>query len=165
MKEQVENLFNECLLGASDEDLQIIKQLLEGVQRKQNNENESIIGGIFAMDREMEAGNLEISIPISPVTHNSLEIVHGGVTATLVDTAMGTLANMMLPEGYGAVTTNLNVHYLAPGVGERLSAHATIVHQGSKTIVVDGKVVSSEGKIVAHSTGSFFIFKKQQETV
>jgi uncharacterized protein (TIGR00369 family) len=162
MREQVQKLFNECMTGATDEDLLIMKQLLEGIQRKKNSENESIIGGIFAMDRKMTDGNLEVSIPITPITHNSLEIVHGGVTATLVDTAMGTLANMMLPEGYGAVTTNLNVHYLAPGIGERLTAHATIVHQGSKTIVVDGKVVSSDGKVVAHSTGSFFIFKKNQ---
>ncbi|PFG06846.1 PaaI family thioesterase [Bacillus sp. es.034] len=162
MREQVQNLFNECMTGADDEDLLIMKQLLEGIQRKKKSENGSIIGGIFAMDRKMADGNLEVSIPITPVTHNSLKIVHGGVTATLVDTAMGTLANMMLPEGYGAVTTNLNVHYLAPGVGEHLTAHATIVHQGSKTIVVDGKVVSSDGKIVAHSTGSFFIFKKNK---
>ncbi|PFA68924.1 thioesterase [Bacillus sp. AFS015802] len=162
MKEQVQKLFNECLAGATDDDLLIVKQLLEGIQRKKKRKNESIIGGIFGMDGEMEDGNFTVSLPITPVTHNSLEIVHGGVTATLVDTAMGTLANMMLPEGYGAVTTNLNVHYLAPGVGERLTAHATVVHHGSKTIVVDGKVVSSEGKIVAHSTGSFFIFKKKQ---
>ena len=162
MKEQVQKLFNDCLSGATEEDLLIVKQLLEGVQRKKMNENGSIIGGIFAMDRDMKDGNLEVSIPITPVTHNSLEIVHGGVTATLVDTAMGTLANMMLPDGYGAVTTNLNVHYLAPGVGERLTAHATVVHQGSKTIVVDGRVVNSDGKTVAHSTGSFFIFKKKK---
>ncbi|MFC7784496.1 PaaI family thioesterase [Rossellomorea sp. GCM10028870] len=162
MKERVQQLFDECLSAATDEELLIMKQLLEGVKRKKEKENGSIIGGIFAMDREVKDGNFEISIPITPVTYNSLEIVHGGVTATLVDSAMGTLANMMLPEDYGAVTTNLNVHYLAPGVGERLTAHATVVHQGSKTIVVDGKVVSSDGKIVAHSTGSFFIFKKKQ---
>ncbi|CAN7443406.1 PaaI family thioesterase [Rossellomorea sp. LjRoot5] len=162
MREQVHKLFSECMTRATDEDLLIMKQLLVGIQRKNSGENGSIIGGVFAMDRKMEDGNFEVSIPITPVTHNSLEIVHGGVTATLVDTAMGTLANMILPEGYGAVTTNLNVHYLAPGVGERLTAHATVVHQGSKTIVVDGKVVSSEGKIVAHSTGSFFIFRKKQ---
>ena len=162
MKEQVQQLLDECLTGASDEDLLILKQLLEGVKRKKDNENGSIIGGIFAMDREVKDGNFEISIPITPVTHNSLQIVHGGVTATLVDSAMGTLANMMLPEGYGAVTTNLNIHYLAPGTGDRLTAHATVVHQGSKTIVVDGKVISSDGKIVAHSTGSFFIFKKKR---
>ena len=162
MKQQVQELFNECLSGATDQELLIINQLLEGVQRKKKNENGSIIGGIFAMDREVKDGNFEVSIPITPVTHNSLQIVHGGVTATLVDTAMGTLANMVLPDGFGAVTTNLNVHYLAPGLGERLTAHATIVHQGSKTLVVDGKVVSSEGKVVAHSTGSFFIFKKKK---
>ncbi|NMH71311.1 PaaI family thioesterase [Bacillus sp. RO3] len=162
MKEQLQRLFDECLSEATDEEVLIMKQLLEGVKRKRENENGSIIGGIFAMDREVRDGQFEISIPISPVTHNSLQIVHGGVTATLVDTAMGTLANMLLPEGYGAVTTNLNVHYLAPGKGDRLTAHANVIHQGSKTIVVDGKVVSSNGKVVAHSTGSFFIFKKTQ---
>ncbi|MCA1062246.1 PaaI family thioesterase [Rossellomorea sp. AcN35-11] len=162
MKEQLQRLFDECLSEATDEEVLIMKQLLEGVKRKRENENGSIIGGIFAMDREVRDGQFEISIPISPVTHNSLQIVHGGVTATLVDTAMGTLANMLLPEGYGAVTTNLNVHYLAPGKGDRLTAHANVIHQGSKTIVVDGKVVSSDGKVVAHSTGSFFIFKKTQ---
>ncbi|BCB03229.1 PaaI family thioesterase [Bacillus sp. KH172YL63] len=160
MKDYVQNLFEECVTGATEEELLIIGQLLEGIQRKKKEVNGSMIGGIFAMDREVKDGNFEVSIPITPVTYNSLGIVHGGVTATLVDTAMGTLANMMLPEGYGAVTTNLNVHYLAPGVGERLTAHANLVHQGSKTLVVDGKVVSSEGKVVAHSTGSFFIIKK-----
>ncbi|MGR3763734.1 PaaI family thioesterase [Rossellomorea sp. NS-SX7] len=160
MQEEMHKLLDEVLEGADEEEVISIRQLLNGVKRKQNKLNESIIGGIFAMDKCLDAGNFTISIPITTVTHNSLHIVHGGVTATLVDTAMGTLANMMLPEGYGAVTTNLNVHYLAPGIGEGLTASATIVHQGSKTMVVDGKVVDSAGKVVAHSTGSFFIIKK-----
>jgi uncharacterized protein (TIGR00369 family) len=160
MQEELHKLLDEVLEGADEQEVISIKQLLNGVKRKQNKENESLIGGIFAMDKCSEDGNFTISIPITTVTHNSLNIVHGGVTATLVDTAMGTLANMMLPEGYGAVTTNLNVHYLAPGTGEMITASAAIVHQGSKTMVVEGKVVSDTGKLVAHSTGSFFIFKK-----
>ncbi|WP_175988767.1 PaaI family thioesterase [Bacillus sp. Marseille-Q1617] len=160
MQEELHKLLDEVLERADEEELISIRQLLNGVKRKQNKQNESIIGGIFAMEKSSVDGIFTISIPITAVTHNSLQIVHGGVTATLVDTAMGTLANMMLPEGYGAVTTNLNVHYLAPGIGEGLTASATIVHQGSKTMVVDGKVVNSSGKVVAHSTGSFFIFKK-----
>jgi uncharacterized protein (TIGR00369 family) len=162
MQEQLHKLLDEILAGAADEEEVIsIKQLLNGVKRKQNHTNESIIGGIFAMDKCSEDGNLTISIPITAVTHNSLKIVHGGVTATLVDTAMGTLANMMLPEGYGAVTTNLNIHYIAPGIGEGLTASASLVHKGTKTMVVDGKVMNSSGKVVATSTGSFFIIKKQ----
>jgi uncharacterized protein (TIGR00369 family) len=161
MQEQLHKLLDEVLAGADEEETLSIKQLLNGVKRKQNHINESIIGGIYAMDKCSEDGNFTICIPITAVTHNSLNIVHGGVTATLVDTAMGTLANMMLPEGYGAVTTNLSIHYLAPGIGEELTASATIVHKGSKTMVVDGKVMNSSGKVVATSTGSFFIIKKQ----
>jgi uncharacterized protein (TIGR00369 family) len=161
MQDELHKLLDEVLETADKEEVTSILQLLNGVKRKQNNLNESIIGGIFAMDKSTVDGNFTISIPITAVTHNSLNIVHGGVTATLVDTVMGTLANMMLPEGYGAVTTNLNVHYVSPGVGEELSASATIVHQGSKTMVVEGKVISSSGKLVAHSTGSFFIFEKR----
>jgi uncharacterized protein (TIGR00369 family) len=160
MQEQMHKLLDEVLAGADNDEILSIKQLLNGVKRKQNHTNESIIGGIFAMDKCSDDGNFTINIPITAVTHNSLNIVHGGVTATLVDTAMGTLANMMLPEGYGAVTTNLNVHYLAPGVGEELTASASVIHKGSKTMVVDGKVTDSTGKVVATSTGSFFIIKK-----
>jgi uncharacterized protein (TIGR00369 family) len=161
MQEELHKLLDEVLETADEEEVISIHQLLNGVKRKQNNQNESIIGGIFAMDKSTVDGNFSISIPITSVTYNSLKIVHGGVTATLVDTAMGTLANMMLPEGYGAVTTNLNVHYVSPGVGEELFASATIVHQGSKTMVVEGKVITSSGKLVAQSTGSFFIFEKR----
>lgn len=161
MQEELHKLLDEVLKTADEEEVISIRQLLNGVKRKQNDLNESIIGGIFAMDKSTVDGNFTISIPITEVTHNSLKIVHGGVTATLVDTAMGTLANMMLPEGYGAVTTNLTVHYVSPGVGEELFASASIVHKGTKTMVVEGKVTNSSGKLVAHSTGSFFIFEKK----
>ncbi|XXM73403.1 PaaI family thioesterase [Lysinibacillus sphaericus] len=161
MQEELHKLLDEVLKTADEEEIISIRQLLNGVKRKQNNLNESMIGGIFAMDKSTVDGNFTISIPITEVTHNSLNIVHGGVTATLVDTAMGTLANMMLPEGYGAVTTNLNVHYVSPGVGDELFASAAIIHKGTKTMVTEGKVTNSSGKLVAHSTGSFFIFEKR----
>ncbi|WP_064093829.1 PaaI family thioesterase [Rossellomorea aquimaris] len=162
MKEDLHKLLNECIENATEKDLESLEQLLKGVRRTQTKVNGSIIGGIFAMRREEINGKFQMSIPITSVTYNSLNIVHGGVTATLVDTAMGTLANMMLPDGFGAVTTNLNVHYLAPGIGDELTAYATIVHKGSKTIIVDGKVVSGDGRVVAHSTGSFFIIEKKK---
>ncbi len=160
MKKEIEALFHECIMNANEEELAVIKQLLDGVKRKQSKESGSYIGGIFGMSRKMENDVLEVTMPITPVIYNSLHIVHGGVTATLIDSAMGTLANMMLPEGYGAVTTNLSIHYVAPGTGGFLSGKAQIIHKGTKTIVIDGKVHSDDGKLVAHCTGSFFIFKR-----
>ncbi|MFD2681116.1 PaaI family thioesterase [Bacillus seohaeanensis] len=164
MKKNLQLLFNECLDNATDEELQAIKQLLDGVRRKQTKDNGSFIGGIYGMKREMRDGKLEVTMPITPVIYNSLGIVHGGVTATLIDSAMGTLANIVLPDEYGAVTTNLTIHYLAPGKGEQLTAKATIVHRGSKTLVIEGSVLNDDGKAIAHCTGSFFIFKRKNNS-
>ncbi|WP_421384417.1 PaaI family thioesterase [Bacillus salacetis] len=162
MKEELTELLKECIENGSEADLNVLKQMLEGVRRKQNSENGSYIGAALAMEKKSGDNICEVTIPITPLTYNSLEIVHGGITATLVDTAMGTLANQLLPEGFGAVTTNLNVHYLAPGRQGNLTARGTLVHKGSKTLVIDGKVFSDDGKTVAHSTGSFFVVKKGQ---
>jgi uncharacterized protein (TIGR00369 family) len=161
MKEELTNLLQECIENANDADLDVIKQLLQGVRRKQDEVNGSYIGAALAMERRTEEDSCEVTIPVTPFTYNSLEIVHGGITATLVDTAMGTLANMLLPEGFGAVTTNLNIHYLTPGRHGNLTAKAGLVHKGSKTMVVDGTVFDDEGKRVAHCTGSFFVVKKR----
>ncbi|MGM0844471.1 MAG: PaaI family thioesterase [Bacillota bacterium] len=162
MKEELARLLNECIENGNEEDLSVLKQMLQGVRRKQDQYNGSYIGGALAMERTIEEDTCEVSIPITPLTYNSLEIVHGGITATLVDSAMGTLANVLLPEGFGAVTTNLNIHYLSPGRSGQLTAKATLVHKGSKTMVINGKVMSEDGKTVAHCTGSFFVVKKSR---
>jgi uncharacterized protein (TIGR00369 family) len=161
MKEELARLLNECIENGSEADLVVIQQMLQGVRRKQNNHNGSYIGAALAMERTISDNTCDVTIPITPLTYNSLEIVHGGITATLVDTAMGTLANVLLPDGYGAVTTNLTIHYVSPGRHGNLTAKANLVHKGSKTLVIDGNVLSEDGRTVAHCTGSFFIVKKR----
>ncbi|MGD6803549.1 PaaI family thioesterase [Rossellomorea vietnamensis] len=161
MKEELTELLNECVENGNEADFIVLKQMLQGVRRKQDQHNGSYIGAALAMERTNGEDTCEVTIPVTPLTYNSLEIVHGGITATLVDSAMGTLANILLPEGYGAVTTNLTIHYLAPGKTGSLTAKASLVHKGSKTLVIDGKVVSDDGKTVAHCTGSFFVVKKR----
>ena len=115
------------------------------------------------MERHLTETECEITIPVSELLHNSLNIVHGGVTATLLDSAMGSMANSVLPEGYGAVTANLNIHYTAPGIGGQLAAEGRVVHKGTKMIVVEGEVIREDGRKIAHATGSFFIIKAKHK--
>ncbi|GIN37657.1 MULTISPECIES: PaaI family thioesterase [Heyndrickxia] len=160
MKENLLALFNECLQNANEDDLKVMYQLLNGVKRKQEKVNYTFIDGILHMDRDISDQKCEITIPISALTENSLQIVHGGVTATILDTAMGTLANSLLPTGYGAVTSNLSIYYIAPGIGESLRASAEVIHKGTKTLVIEGSVHRNDGKKIAHCSGTFFIIKK-----
>lgn len=160
MKDELRQLLETCIETGTKEDLEALSFLIEGVQRKINRKNSTYIDGLLHMERKLENHSCEITIPLNSATHNNLNIVHGGITATVLDTAMGSLANYLLPEGYGAVTNQLNIHYIAPGIGDQLHCKAEIIHQGTKTIVITGEACRSDGRKIAHATGTFFIIKK-----
>lgn len=161
MKNQVREILEECLSEASVEELEILKDVLLGFQKKQLNINSSYIGGLLHMERTISDETCELTVPLTPFFHNSLGIVHGGITATIIDTAMGTLANSLLPDSYNAVTTQINIHYLAVGNGDYMKCKARLEHKGSKTMVISADVHRSDGKKIAHASGSFFIIKKK----
>lgn len=160
MKQELRHLLEDCIENGSETDLESIASLLRGVQQKIDKNSDTYIGHLLHMDRKMDKNTCEITIPINPIIHNNLDIVHGGITATVLDTAMGSLANYVLPEGLGAVTNQLNIHYIAPGIGDTLSCKADIIHHGTKTIVVSGTAYRNDGKKIAYATGTFFIINK-----
>jgi len=160
MKDELRRLLDKCLEHASEEDMNAIQYLLQGVQNKIEFNDKVYIGRLLHMDMNWTKDSCEITVPLNPVINNNLNIVHGGITATLLDTTMGSLANKMAPDGFGAVTSQLNIHYIAPGIGESLRCRAEIIHKGSKTLVVSGEVLRDDNKKVAHATGTFFIIPK-----
>lgn len=161
MKEQLRELLEQSMEKATTEELEVLNNLLQGFNKKQKNINSSYIGGLLHMERTMDEKVCHLTVPLSPLLNNTLGIVHGGITATIIDSAMGTLANSILPEGYGAVTTQLNIHYLAVGKGDFLQCKACIDHKGTKNMVLSADVHRSDGKKIAQATGSFFIIKKK----
>jgi uncharacterized protein (TIGR00369 family) len=160
IKDNVKDILHQCIEHATEDELKVIHQLLAGMKRKKENINGSLIGGILHMDKIEKENFCQITIPINDITKNSINIVHGGITATVLDTAMGTLANTLLPEGYGAVTSNLSIHYIAPGKGSNMKATAQVIHKGSQTLVIEGSAYCDDGKKIAHCTGTFHIIKK-----
>lgn len=160
MENDLQQLLEECIALSSDQDLETLKVVLSGVKNKLSGKNSTFIDGLLHMDKTVDTETCVIQIPITRLLDNTLGIVHGGFTATILDTAMGTLANKLLPVGYAAVTSQINVHYLAPGIGDWLDCKATLVHKGKSTVVVEADVFRSDGKKIAHSSGSFFVVKK-----
>ncbi len=163
MEKELQHLLEECISLSSEKELKALKTVLSGVKNKLSEKNSTYIDGLLHMDRVLDNETCEITIPITSILDNTLGIVHGGFTATILDTAMGTLANKLLPEGYAAVTSQLNIHYLAPGVGDQLHCKATLIHKGRSTVVLEADVFRSDGKKIAHSSGSFFVVKKQHQ--
>lgn len=161
MDVQLRELLETCMERASTEELEILTDILLGFHKKQSNINSSYLGGLLHMEQTTNEEMCEITVPLSPLMNNTLGIVHGGITATIIDSAMGTLANSLLPEGFGAVTTQLNIHYLSVGKGDYICCKAQIDHKGTRSMVLSADVHRSDGKKIAQATGNFFIIEKK----
>jgi len=79
---------------------------------------------------------------------------HGGLLATLVDTACF-FAAPLIPAGRRLTTSQLNVSYLRPvAAGDHLIAQSKILHLGRRTVHLDVSIVNQLGKPVVHGTAT-----------
>ncbi|MCA1029942.1 PaaI family thioesterase [Bacillus timonensis] len=162
MKDNRIDTIQSYLKNATTEEKNVLDLLIEGLVKKQTNQNGSFLGGILhATSRLTDEGTFEMKIPNTEIIQNSLNIVHGGITATLLDSAMGTLVHHVIPSNKAAVTSEMKINYLSAGKGKELTCVASVIHQGSKIVVTEGKVFRDDGKLIAHSTGSFFIIDRR----
>ncbi|WP_050034235.1 PaaI family thioesterase [Halorubrum halophilum] len=113
----------------------------------------------------VERGRVVLSIPFDDkLTNSDGGTIHGGVAATLVDTAGGIAQRTAFEEPLsgGVATVNLNANYLRPATGD-LRAEATIVRSGGSIGVSDMSVTSSTNGNAAEvvvGQGSFRLFRE-----
>lgn len=160
MSELIEQ-FAHIIEQSSKEDMTILSDYLRNFEKKQQGEFSTYLSASLNMTRTLNDQSSVVSIPNTAFIHNTMAIPHGGILAVLIDTAMGTLANSKCSEGFSAVTTNLNIHYLAVANEASISAHARIIRSGRHTMVIEGNIMQEDGKHIATATGSFFIIPKK----
>jgi uncharacterized protein (TIGR00369 family) len=100
---------------------------------------------------EAEPGRVSFSLVPSEFHLNPFGLVHGGVLAALVDTAMGCAVHSLLPAGAGYVTSELNVRYLRPVglVTGALVCTGEVLKSGRRSMVVQARVVDDAGRDIA----------------
>ena len=80
--------------------------------------------------------------------------VHGGYSALLLDSALGTAIHTRLPAGATYATLELSVNYVRPVTPStgRVIAEATTIHVGRTTATADARLTrESDGKLLAHA--------------
>jgi uncharacterized protein (TIGR00369 family) len=85
---------------------------------------------------------------------NDLRILHGGVTASLLDNVMA-IAGMVVFPNQAFVTTNLNIHFVSALKEGKIFAIGEVVHCSKNSFTAQAKVVDVNGEIGAIATGSF----------
>lgn len=155
---KLQNLFETVTAQASEQELNLVNNFLNAIQQKQQNKVPTYLNAVFQMDTEFEQDQCIVTMPITPIAYNSFNMPHGGIIATLSDNAMGFLINKDLqPEGKGAVTTNMTIHYVKSSTEKTLIATAKYLHKGRQTMVMECTVTQPDGKKIAYATGSFFV--------
>lgn len=81
-------------------------------------------------------------------------IVHGGVIATLIDTATFWAGFLSLPETAGLVNVDLKLNYLKSVVKGRLTAEGYCMRPGRTISYAEARVLDEDGELIAHGTSS-----------
>src|SRR5439155_25383170 len=92
--------------------------------------------------------------------YNPIGSVHGGVAATILDSALGCAIHTTLPAGVGYTTSDLQVRFvraLSADTG-RVAAEGSVVHAGRRLATAEAKLYAqASGKLLAHATTSCII--------
>lgn len=81
-------------------------------------------------------------------------IVHGGVLATLIDTATFWAAFARIPQDAGLVNIDLKLNYLQPASAGRLTAVGHCIRPGRTLSYTEAHVYDESGALLAHGTST-----------
>ena len=100
---------------------------------------------------EAEPGRVAFVLEPAEFHLNPFGIVHGGILAAMLDTAMGCAAHSLLPAATGYVTGEMNIRFLRPGLvtAGPLVCTGEVVHAGTSTMVTSARIVDGEDRLVA----------------
>ena len=96
--------------------------------------------------------------------YNPLGTVHGGVFATLLDSACGCAVHTMLPVGVFYTSLDLSVKFLRPVTVETgpITAEGSVVHLGRRTALAEARITDAAGKVYVTATSSCLLLRPEQ---
>ena len=93
---------------------------------------------------------------------NPFGAVYGGLTATVLDIALGAAIHTTLPVGTGYATSDLQMRYVRAMSADtgRVTVTAGVVHSGRRNAIAEGRVeAEATGKLIAAATAAFTILR------
>jgi uncharacterized protein (TIGR00369 family) len=109
---------------------------------------------------EVEHGRVVFALVPGEEHYNPIGSVHGGVYATLLDSAAGCAVQSVLPQGMGYTSLDLNVKFLRPVTVDtgKVRAVGTVLNSGRRTALAQAELFDSSDRLLAHTTSSCLLF-------
>lgn len=135
--------------------LEFLREMLEG-----RLPGPPVMATVDAALDEVEFGRAVFSLEPGEEHYNPIGSVHGGIFATLLDSAAGCAVQSTLPAGTGYTSLDLTVKFLrriTVGTG-RVRAIGTVLNSGSRTALAEARLVDGRDRLLAHATSSCMLF-------
>lgn len=113
---------------------------------------------------EVERGKVTFFLQPHEFHYNPIGSVHGGVIATLLDSASGCAVHSLLAAGVAYTTLELKVNYTRAVRADsgRMRCVGTVINLGRRTALAEARLVDEAGKLYAHCTQTCLIMEPAQ---
>jgi uncharacterized protein (TIGR00369 family) len=110
---------------------------------------------------EVEEGRAVFAVEPDERHYNGLGIAHGGLAATLLDSALGCAINTVMPAGRVFTTLEMKINYVRPMRREtgEVRCEAEVLHAGGRVATAEGRITDASGKLYAHGTATCMLFR------
>ena len=114
------------------------------------------LSGLLGMEFvDLRMGEAVLKIEMRDDLRQPFGVLHGGVTATLIDTAMAFAIRTMLNDTEPTASIDLTIHYLRPHTAGPAICTAKVVRPGKRIFAVSAEVANGEGKLVATALSTY----------
>ncbi len=120
----------------------------------------------FRIDlRASRRGQVTVTGKVEPRHLNINGVVHGGVYATILDTAMGGAVVTLLRDGETTATTSIYVEFLrAAREGATLTARGAVLRRGRHVAFAEGNLTDSDGTRLSQARGTWYIWSAEDRS-
>ena len=110
---------------------------------------------------EAASGRVVITAEPSDDHLNPAGTVHGGFSATLLDSCMGLAIWTTLDKGVSQTTLEFKISLVRPITPETgvIKAEGVVLNRGRRVGTAEGKITDDKGRLLAHGTTTCLIFE------
>jgi uncharacterized protein (TIGR00369 family) len=111
----------------------------------------------------VEAERGRVVVTVTPGTRhlNPQGSVHGGLSATLLDSCMGLAVMTTLDRGFNSTTLEFKISLLRPITPQTgpVRAEGIVLTSGRRVATAEGRLTDADGRLLAHGTSTCLNFE------
>ena len=111
----------------------------------------------------VEPGRVVFAVDPAEYHYNPIGSMHGGVYATVLDSATGCAVHSLLPAGVGYTSLDLSVKFLRAVVVAtgRIRCVGTVTHLGGRTALAEARLTDGRDRLLATATSSILLIRPE----